>query len=313
MSFAIRTLNFEQFLMIAGDKESLDLFWEVPFPNYGHEKLLRLFHQFCLVGGIPDVVELFAVTRSVPQLVPLYDKQLERLFTKASSIAFTQKTREQLVQIYQDTFPYAATRIKYSGFSNMRYRSREVGRAFRLLQEHALIQLIYPTIDTSLPWKIDSGRSPRIQLPDTGLVNFFNGIQEALTDQEDLSSVFNRQISLHVVAQELIASEKVEQPDVHFWVRDKTQSSAEVDFVIAHNDLIIPVEVKTGEPGRLRSLHQFVDSAPHPYAVRLYAGPLAVRETKTIRGKTFYLMSLPYFLSGKIREHLEGFMKFVKN
>ena len=310
--FCIETYSFEQFLESIGEQGALEAYKEVPFPNYRYETLLGLFHQYCLVGGIPEIVELFATTRSVSQLALLYDKQLERLFTKASSIAFTKKTRERLVQIYQDAFPYAATRIKYSGFSNKRYRSREVGRAFRLLQEHALMQLIYPTTQTSLPWKIDTGRSPRIQLPDTGLVNFFTGIQEVLADQEDLSAVFNRQISLHITAQELIASEKVEQPAVHFWVRDKTQSSAEVDFVIAHNDQMIPVEVKPGEPGRLRSLHQFIDVAPHPYAVRLYAGPLAVKETKTIRGKTFYLMSLPYFLAGKIRHHLEGFMKFVK-
>jgi len=312
MSFFLKTYTFEQFLQFAGDKDSLEAYREVPFPNYRYEKLLGLFHQFCLVGGIPEVVELFAATGTIPRLAPLYDKQLEELFTKAASIASTRKTRERLVQIYQDAFPFAATRIKYSGFSDPGFRSREVGTAFRLLQEDALIQLIYPTTNTTLPWEIDRGRSPRLQLPDTGLVNYYTGIQDALAGTTDLSSVFNRQISLHVVCQELMVSEKSEVPAVHFWVRNKTQSSAEVDFVVAHNDLMIPVEVKPGEPGRLRSLHQFVDTAPHPYAVRLYAGPLAVTESKTIRGNTFYLMSLPYFLAGKIREHLEGFMKFVR-
>ena len=313
MSFVLRTLNFEQFLAVAGDNESLELFKEVPFPNYGYEKLLGLFHQFCLVGGIPEVVGLFAATHNIHQLAPLYDKQLDKLFAQAGMIASTTKTRERLVQIYQDSFPFAATRIKYSGFSDMEFQSREVGSAFRLLSQHALIRLIYPTTHSSLPWDIDTTRAPRIQLPDTGLVNYFTGIQEALANQEDLSAVFNRQISLHIVGQELISSEKSEQPALHFWVRSKTQSSAQVDFVIAHNDLMIPVEVKPGEPGRLRSLHQFIDSAPHPYAIQLHAGPLAVKETRTIMGKTYYLMSLPYFLAGKIRDHLDGFIRFVAN
>ena len=35
---------------------------------------------------------------------------------------------------------------------------------------------------------------------------------------------------------------------------------------------IIPVEVKSWKTGALRSLHQFMIRADHPYAVRLYAG-----------------------------------------
>jgi len=320
MKFIIETLSFEQFLEIVGDRESLDLYREVPFPNYGYEKLLSLFHQFCLVGGIPNVVELFIVHRNIHRLSSLYDKNLERLFSKAASIGTMQKTSDRLIQIYQDAFPFAATRIKYKGFSDERFRSREVSNVFRLLQEHGLIQLLFPAINPILPLEVDKSRSPRIQLPDTGLVNYFTGIQEALSGQEDLSAIFNRQISLHIVAQELmhnahtLTDEKIGlqgDSSLHFWVRDKTQSSAEVDFVIGYNDLMIPVEVKRGEPGRLRSLHQFIEAAPHPFAVRLYAGPLMVKEANTVEGKTFYLMSLPYFLAGKIREHLEGFIKFV--
>ena len=315
MNFSLKTFSFEQFLRVAGDRDSLEAYREVPFLNYRYEKLLGLFHQFCLVGGIPEVVELFAKTKNVSRLAPLYDNHLEVLFSGAASIASTQKTRERLVQIYQDAFPFASIRITYRGFSDPEFKSREVGTAFQLLVQNGLIHLIYPTTRTTLPWTIDTGRSPRIQLPDTGLVNYFTGIQEALADQEDLSAIFNRQISLHVVTQELMNSTETGEtgePTLHFWVRNKTQSSAEVDFVIEHKGLMIPVEVKRGEPGRLRSLHQFVKAAPHHFAVRLYAGPLMVKEARTTTGKIFYLMSLPYFLAGKIREHLEGFIRFVR-
>jgi len=317
MRFTLQTYSFEQFLTATGNREALELYREVPFHNYGYEKLVSLFHQFCLIGGIPDVVESFAQKGSIQRLASLYDHHLDRLFTQAASFAATRKTTERLMQVYQDAFPFAATRITYRGFSNPRFRSREVGNAFRILHENGLLHLVYPTTRTTLPWMIDTGRAPRIQLPDTGLVNYYTGIQEALANQEDLSAVFNRQISLHIVAQELMHAvdinkeREMRDSSLHFWVRDKTQSSAEVDFVIEHQGLSIPVEVKRGEHGRLRSLHQFVEAASHPFAVRLYAGPLMVREARTTAGKTFYLMSLPYFLAGKIREHLEGFMKFV--
>jgi hypothetical protein len=37
-----------------------------------------------------------------------------------------------------------------------------------------------------------------------------------------------------------------------------------------------------------------------------------VKEARTVSGKTYYLMSLPYFLAGKIGEHMEGFVRYVR-
>jgi hypothetical protein len=146
------------------------------------------------------------------------------------------------------------------------------------------------------------------------MVNYFSGIQKSLFQSHDMNAIFAGQIARQVVGQEILATEKTGLSPgdaLHFWVRNKAQSTAEVDFVIPYNDHLIPVVVKAGEPGRLRSLHQFIDMAPHPYAVRLYAGKLAVQQTQTIRGKKFYLLNLPYFLAGKIREHLKGFIRLA--
>ena len=142
---------------------------------------------------------------------------------------------------------------------------------------------------------------------DTGLVNYSTGIQKQIFEVNDLLTIFDGQIGRHVVGQEIVASGN----DLNFWVRDKAQSTAEVDFLIPYEDLVIPVVLKPGEPGRLRSLHQFMDVAPHPFAVRLWAHPLSIQQARTINGKKFFLMSLPYFLAGKIREHLGGFIKLV--
>ena len=90
-----------------------------------------------------------------------------------------------------------------------------------------------------------------------------------------------------------------------FWVREKKQSSAEVDFVVPFKQYVIPVEVKSGKAGTLRSLHQFINRSTHPYAVRLYAGPLAKTNTETPEGKPYTLLSLPYFLAGKIHDYME--------
>jgi hypothetical protein len=96
---------------------------------------------------------------------------------------------------------------------------------------------------------------------------------------------------------------------ISFWVREQKQSNAEVDFVVPFREYVVPVEVKAGKSGSLRSLHQFMDRAPHPYAVRLYAGPLQETKSSTPGGKSYKLLNLPYFLAGKINDYLQWFIE----
>lgn len=58
-------------------------------------------------------------------------------------------------------------------------------------------------------------------------------------------------------------------PSLHYWQREKKNSAAEVDYVIQHENQIIPVEVKAGTAGSLRSLREFVIEKSTPLAVRV--------------------------------------------
>lgn len=64
-------------------------------------------------------------------------------------------------------------------------------------------------------------------------------------------------------------------------------------------------EVKSGKQGRLRSLHEFIDRADHPFAIRLLANRFSVEEAKTPNGTSYYLMNLPYYLTAKLRVYAE--------
>ena len=68
---------------------------------------------------------------------------------------------------------------------------------------------------------------------------------------------------------------------------------------------MIPVEVKSGKSGKLRSLLHFLEMSEISVAVRFYAGQFQVEEHKTSTGKPFKLINIPYFLAGKLREYLE--------
>jgi len=79
-----------------------------------------------------------------------------------------------------------------------------------------------------------------------------------------------------------------------------------------HKTYVIPIEVKSGVQGKLKSLHQFIDRCEHPYAVRLYSGEFSIKEAKTPKGTPYYLMNLPYYLTTQIHQYLEYFTNQYK-
>ncbi|MEA3451319.1 MAG: AAA family ATPase, partial [Bacteroidota bacterium] len=113
----------------------------------------------------------------------------------------------------------------------------------------------------------------------------------------------------HLVNQELISIFTNIKYKPSFWVREQKNSNSEVDIVLRFKNYIIPIEIKAGKKGRLRSLHQFIDETNHHFAIRIYAGKFNIEETKTPKGTPYYLMNLPYFLTTKIFEYIDFFIK----
>ncbi len=306
--------SFEEFLMVVEDPAALEAFREVPVPYYAYEKLLNYFHIYSMIGGMPEIIGEYAANRHLSGLKNIYKRVEERLIQGLQDVSASTKSRDLAVEVLQNTYPFAATRISFNRFGNLEKGSREISQAFRMMERDFFLQMIYPVTSTTLPLAPDFSKFPRVQLLDTGLVNYFSGIQKPLFQSHDMNAIFEGQIARQVVGQELLCAGNPDagaRSHLNFWIRNKAQSRAEVDFVFQYDDWLIPVVVRSGEPGRLRSLHQFIDLAPHAYAVRLHAGKLAVQQTQTIRGKNFYLLNLPYFLAGKIKEHLKGFLRFA--
>ncbi|MDP4680545.1 MAG: hypothetical protein NWS46_09290 [Cyclobacteriaceae bacterium] len=45
----------------------------------------------------------------------------------------------------------------------------------------------------------------------------------------------------------------------HFWVREEKNTNSEVELVYQYEKYVVPIEVKSGKQGKLKSLHQFVE------------------------------------------------------
>ena len=92
-------------------------------------------------------------------------------------------------------------------------------------------------------------------------------------------------------------------------MREKTSSTAEVDYVITHDGKLITIVVKSGKEGKLKSLHLFMDESPGKIAIRLYAGELLVTKVVTPNGKNYHLLNLPYYLVSQLPKYIEWLNK----
>ncbi|HMQ47215.1 MAG TPA: AAA family ATPase [Saprospiraceae bacterium] len=303
----LHPVNFEEFLA-AANPQAYRLLDEVPIPAFAHTVLLQYFHQYAIVGGLPEVLAAFVESQEFTALVPLYESLIQSFKDDVGKYA-RNATKAKVLRHIITTAPFEAdSRIKFQHFGNSNYPSREVGEAMRSLELAGLLKLIYPTTALELPALPDLKKSPRLQLLDTGMMNYQAGIQKDLLGLHDLSDAFRGKIIQHLVTQQVISTQYLPSYQPMFWVREKSDAQAEVDLVYAYRSWLMPVEVKAGKQGKLRSLHQFMERVPHHFAVRYHANAFSVEKATTPSGKVFYLMNLPYFLSTRLELYLDWFV-----
>ena len=171
--------------------------------------------------------------------------------------------------------------------------------AFNILEKAFILHLVYPVTAMHAPALPALKRAPKLMWLDTGLVNFAANIQTEVLHDRTLMDTWQGAIAEHIVAQQLqVLLDEQYISDLHFWVRDKQGSNAETDFVWQKGTQIIPVEVKCGKNAHLRSLHSFMDLSGGDLAVRIWSGPYSIDDVKTVAGKSFRLINLPFYYLG---------------
>lgn len=301
-------VNFSEFLNALGKNSAAEQLGIIPVNAAAHHTLLQLFNRYVIIGGMPEIINKYSETESVADLTSIYEGIWETYKNDVEKYASNDTEARVIKHIMATAHLDVDQRIKFNNFGKSNYRSREVGEAFRNLDDARIIQLIYPTTDTTVPIRPDLKKSPRLQFLDTGLINNELNIQAEMLAMEDLNNSYRGAIIPHMITQELISLNQTKASKPNFWVREKKQSSAEVDLVIQYKNLVIPIEIKSGKEGTLKSLHQFIDASEHPYAIRMYAGEFKIEQHKTQDGKNYFLMNLPYYLGTQLKEYIEFFV-----
>lgn len=257
-----------------------------------HDTFMDHFTEYAFIGGMPEALAVYLESGSYSRVREVYDaiymgylEDVEKYSTLAKS--------KYLSHAIDHAPLYAGERITYEKFGKSAYKSREMKEAFDTLEKSLIVLRARPSSSWKLPVMEQLRKAPKLFFLDTGLVNFRIGFKEFFSADRSLDQVYQGRIAKQICAQELISS-SFESPSLYFWNRDKGVS--EVDFLFSYRDLVIPIEVKSGAFGKLKSLFLFMEKCEHPYAVRVYAGENRIDRLTLPSGKTFYLQSIPFYL-----------------
>ena len=309
-------LSFREFLGAVGEEKAAK--WLEGFavgdetPLSVHEKLTRLVRTYTIVGGMPEAVDSFRRYRRLREterikagIIDTFRLDFNKYHGKASPARLT---------AVLDAMPRLVGRKLMYSHLDSRVRSAELSRAVDQLCMARLMAKVFNTHANGVPLAAEKNeRFFKMLLLDVGLLlTQLKLVPTEVELVEELNLVNNGTLAEQFIGQQLLYSlaPPYAEPELFYWAREKRASSAEVDYVIVAGDQrIVPVEVKAGSTGSLRSLHVMVLEKGLSLAVRFDSAPptLHHEERGTVKGKVrFTLVSLPHYLVQEVPRLLEA-------
>ncbi len=304
-SYFLYPVNFTEYLqhtnsVLAEKLSSLDF----DQPTDTHQLLLNRFYEYSFVGGMPEAVSVFHHTKSYSSIRDIYDSILIGYIEDVEK--YSNLARAKYLSYAIDRAPlYVAERITYEKFGESHFRSREMSEAFNSLEKALIVFRARPSSSLQIPVIEKPRKSPKLFFLDIGLVNYRIGINYFFDRKKPLSAAFRGKLAEQVVAQELVALNNT-APRLCFWVRER--GTAEIDFIYRFRDYLIPIEVKSGATGKMKSLNLFMEKSDHPYAVRIYSGKSQIDKIHLPSGKKYFLFSIPYYFLSKFDQAIDWFI-----
>lgn len=302
---ALHPCTFVEFLKAMGHDVIAEHIEQVSLPASLHSHAMDLFKKYMIVGGLPEAVANYAQFNDLVRLNGVFNSLLSGYRDDVEKYANKPKEQDAIRYILNYGWTAAGHRIQFAKFTGSTFKAAEAGNAFRTLEKTLLLELVYPLTSSSLPILPDLKKSPKLLWLDTGLVNYVAGMQEDLLFNKDADELWNGDIAEHVVGQELLGATYNFGEKRMFWVRDAKNSQAEVDFLMRYKSHLLPIEVKTGNNAKLRSLHLFMEESKETIALRLWNGPMTSDTITKSNGETFTLYNIPLYYAGHLQHFLD--------
>jgi predicted AAA+ superfamily ATPase len=207
---------------------------------------------------------------------------------------YSTKTQHRyLKKLLEEAPRLLGNQVKYSKIDpELPNPSRDMKLAIELLRLAGLLHPITTTSAGGIPLLKGMKSSVfKLLFLDIGLIE-----QIMKVDPQD-SGLLTGPLAEQFIGQEFLAySDPQLEERLFYWTREKTGSSAEVDYLIAYRGSVFPLEVKAGKTGKLKSLLVFIEEKKAPFGIRVSSGPLEFDKG---------ILSLPFYMFSQIHRLID--------
>lgn len=282
-------MTFEEFLMARGQKHLVAILngnFSASISAIIEDKLYAELLNYYWVGGMPECVQAFVNSNDYVGVRKIQEDLLYTFYQDFGKYnPLVNKTC--LLDVLNNLSHAIGAQVIYSklseGFSNP-----TIKKGVEVLATAKIIHTIQNVSASGLPF-IAGGKQFKASFLDIGLLLCISKTSfESVFYPSQLLANFTGPWAEQFVAQQLLANGN---NPLYYWARTQTNSSAEVDFMIESKGNIVPIEVKSGKTGKLRSLHLLLKEYPNIQAATVYS-----KTNAGIEGKIHFI---PIYLAGK--------------
>jgi len=266
------------------------------------EKLEKELRSYMMLGGMPGVVHAYIDGAPMPEIKHLQNSLLLTFQRDFAKYAATVK-HKYLQEVFISAPRMVGKRYKYAQV-NPHIQSRELKEALILLSHAQCLYKVCHTAANGLPLEAEMNeRRFKIVFLDVGLMQNALGLDAKLMFERDLMPINAGAVVEQFVGQELLACrDPYLDKKLFFWNREQTGSTSEVDYIISIDSHPVPVEVKAGKRGALKSMRVFLDKHTDcPFGIRYSTHELSYYEK---------ILSVPLYM---INETISLCRSFIGN
>ena len=287
---------------------------DAPLPQTAHRRLLEKQREFLFVGGMPEAVNLFCETGSFEQVADALRDILGTYLDDFSKYAGKHELL-RLQKVFRQIPAQIGKKVKYSNISREN-RAAEIKSAIDLVLKAHLCWKVSHSDCSGIPLAAGvQDRVYKLLFIDLGLLNSMLGLQWShILNMDERKLIHQGSLAEQFIGQELIGlTSGRKTPELYYWLREGKSNNAEVDFVLQSGTNILPIEVKSGKSGGLKSLQQFVLRKGTKLAVRFDLNRPSLQEVSVNVNGTedleFSLLSLPLYMVEELPRFVEELLE----
>lgn len=276
-SFYMYPLTWLEFLLAKGEKNLfeaiLDHDLNTAMPEVVHKKLLGILGEYFALGGMPAVVknwvekaDAFLCFKIQQRLLDDHRQDFEK-YSKKHQIKYVEVLFEQIPRQLTQKFKFSLIPGDY--------RKRELIPCFNLLVKAGIIHPVHHTSAQGLPLgaELDLNKFKALFL-DIGMAQALLGLDLKEWFLNPIQAFINHGALVEsFVGQEILAySHAFQKKTIYYWQKETRTGQSEIDYIVQIKNNIIPVEVKSGTTGQLRSLSEYLSTHSNTkYSLRFSA------------------------------------------